>query len=138
VHGEDLLIDDGGNGKAVEAVGESLPKLDVVSALALIVETVDTVDRGTLVVTTQNEEVLRVLDLVGEEKANGLERLLATVDVVAEEEVVGLWGETTVFEKTQQVVVLAVDITANLGGRAASDGFQGSFTPSKTNLDGSF
>lgn len=52
VHGEDLLVDDGGNREAVEAVGKSLPKFDVVSALALIVETVDTVDRGTLVVST--------------------------------------------------------------------------------------
>jgi hypothetical protein len=72
VHGEDLLIDDGGDGQAVEAVGESLPKLDVVSSLALIVETVDTVDRGALVVTAENEEVLRVLNLVCEEQADCL------------------------------------------------------------------
>lgn len=117
VHGEDLLVNDGSNGKAVEAVGESLPELDVVSALALIVETVDTVDRGTLVVSTQNEEVLGVLDLVGKEKANGLERLLATVDVVTEEKIVGLRRETAVFEETQKVIVLAVDITADLRGR---------------------
>jgi hypothetical protein len=114
VHGENLLINDGGNRKAVEAVGESLPQLDVVSALALIVETVDTVDRGTLVVSTQNEEVLGVLDLVREEEANGLERLLATVNVVTEEEVVGLRRETAVFEETQEIIVLTVDITANL------------------------
>lgn len=44
MHGEDLLVNDGSNGQAVEAVGESLPKLDVVSSLALVVETVDTVD----------------------------------------------------------------------------------------------
>ena len=44
MHGEDLLINDGGNGQAVEAVGEGLPQLDVVSSLALIVETVDAVD----------------------------------------------------------------------------------------------
>lgn len=44
VHGEDLLIDDGGNGQAVEAVCECLPQLDVVSPLAFIVETVNAVD----------------------------------------------------------------------------------------------
>lgn len=118
MHGEDLLINDGGNGETVEAVGESLPELDVVSALALIVETVDTIDRGTLVVSTQNEEVLGVLDLVCKEEADGLERLLATVDVVTEEEVVSLRGETAVFEETQEVIVLAVDITANLARHA--------------------
>lgn len=66
MHAEDLLIDDGSDGElregegqvrtmlerararttrsntyAVEAVGERLPELDVVAALALIVETVN-------------------------------------------------------------------------------------------------
>lgn len=50
MHGEDLLIDDGGNRETVEAVGESLPQLDVVTALALVVEAVDTIDGSTLVV----------------------------------------------------------------------------------------
>lgn len=114
MHGEDLLVDDGGDGQAVEAVGEGLPQLDVVSSLALIVETVDAVDRGALVVAAQDEEVLGVLDLVGEEQADGLERLLATIDVVTEEEVVGLGREATVLEQTQEIVILAVDVTADL------------------------
>jgi hypothetical protein len=83
VHGEDLLVDDGGNRQAVEAVGEGLPKLDVISPFALVVEAVDAVDRGALVVATEDEEVLGVLDLVCQQEADGLERLLATVDVVA-------------------------------------------------------
>lgn len=82
MHGENLLVDDSSNWQAVEAVGEGLPQLDVVAALALIVETVDAVDGGALVVATEDEEVLWVLDFVGEEKADGLERLLSTVDVV--------------------------------------------------------
>ena len=49
-------------------------------------------------VAAQDEEVLGVLDLVGQEKADGLEGLLATVDVVTEEEVVGLRRESTVLE----------------------------------------
>lgn len=122
MHSEDLLINDGGNGEAVKAVGESLPELDVVSALALIVETVDTVDRGTLVVSTQNEEVFRVLDLVCKEEADGLEGLLATVDVVTEEEVVSLWWETAIFEETQEVIVLAMDIAADLARRMLDGG----------------
>lgn len=44
VHGEDLLVDNGGNRQAVEAIGKSLPELDVVATLAFIVESVDTVD----------------------------------------------------------------------------------------------
>jgi hypothetical protein len=83
VHGENLLVDDSGDRKTVEAISESLPQLDVVAALALVVETINAVDRRALVVATQDKEVLGVLDLVREKKANGLERLLATINVVA-------------------------------------------------------
>jgi hypothetical protein len=34
VHGEDLFVDDGGDGQAVEAVCKGLPELNVVSPLA--------------------------------------------------------------------------------------------------------
>lgn len=67
MHGEDLLVDDGGNWEAVEAVGKGLPELDVVSSLALVVEAVDTIDGSALVVAAENEEVLWVFDLVCEE-----------------------------------------------------------------------
>ena len=100
VHGEDLLVDNGGNGQAVEAIGKSLPELDVVATLALIVKSVDTVDRGAFVVTAENEEVFGIFDLVRKQQADGLEGLLATVDVVTKEEVVRLGRETTVLEKT--------------------------------------
>lgn len=114
VHGKDLLVDDGRDRQTVEAVSKSLPQLDVVPALAFIVEAIDTVDGCTLVITAQDKEVLGVLDLVCQEETDSLQRLLATVDVVTKEKVVGLWGETTVFEQTQKIVVLAVNITADL------------------------
>ena len=114
MHGENLLVNDSSNWQAVKAVGEGLPQLDVVAALALIVETVDAVDGGALVVATEDEEVLWVLDLVGEEKADGLKRLLSAVDVVTKEEVVGFWWKSSVLEESEEIVVLSVDITANL------------------------
>jgi len=67
VHGEDLLVNDGCDWQAVEAIGKRLPQLDVVPPLALVVESVDAVDRRALVVTTKNEKVLWVFDLVGEQ-----------------------------------------------------------------------
>lgn len=116
VHGEDLLVDDSGDRKAIEAVGEGLPQLDVVAALALVVEAVDTVDGRTLVVATQNEEVFGVLDLVGKQKADSLERLLASVNVITQEEVVGFGREATVLKEPQQIIILAVDVAADLDG----------------------
>ncbi len=81
--------------------------------LTLVVKPVDSVNAGTLVVAAQQEEVLRVLDLVGEQQADGLQRLLAPVHVVPQEQVVALGREATVLEQPQQVVVLTVDITCN-------------------------
>jgi hypothetical protein len=114
VAAEYLLIHYGSNGQAVEAVRESLPKLDIVPPLALIVEAVYPIDGGTLVVATQQEEVLRVLNLVGEQKANCLQGLLATVNVIPQEEIVALWGEAPVLKQTQEIIVLAMDVPTNL------------------------
>ena len=73
VHREDLLINDRRNWQAVEAVRERLPQLDVVASLTLIVEPVDTVDGGALVVPAQDEKVFWVLDLVRKKQADGFE-----------------------------------------------------------------
>ena len=54
--------------------------------LTLVVEAVDTVDAGALMVATQEEHLLGVLNFVGQEQADRLERLLATVDIVAKEQ----------------------------------------------------
>jgi hypothetical protein len=116
VAAENLVVDDAGYGEAVEGVGERLPELDVVTPLALVEEAVDAVDASALVVATEDEEVLGELDLEGEDEADGLEALLATVHVVAEEEVVRSRRETTVFEQAEEVVVLTVDVTADLDG----------------------
>jgi len=84
VHAEDLLVNDGRNGQAVEAVGEGFPQFDVVAALALVVEPVDTVDGGALVVAPQQEEVLRVLDFVSQQQAHSLKTLFTSIDVISQ------------------------------------------------------
>ena len=114
MHGENLLVDDCCNGQAVEAIGKGLPELDVVPSLALVIEAVDSVDRSALMVAAQDEEVFGVFYLVGQEEADRLKRLLASVDIVAEEEVVGLRWEAPILEQPEEVVVLAMNITTNL------------------------
>ena len=131
MHGEYLLVDDGGDGQAIKAVRKCLPQLDVVPAFAwarssvsitngekyrsegsrtLVVEAIDSVDARTFMVTSQDEKVFGILDLVCEQEADGLQRLFTPVDVVAKEEIVGFWREPAVFEETQEIVVLSVNI----------------------------
>ena len=64
MHAENLLIDESSDGKAVEYVREYTPESDRVASLAFIVETVDTIDLGTFVIASEQEEILRVLDFV--------------------------------------------------------------------------
>jgi len=40
--------------------------------------------------------------------------LLSTIDVIAKEEIIGLWWEAAILEQTEQIVVLTMDITTNL------------------------
>jgi hypothetical protein len=79
-------------------------------ARTFIVKAVNPVDACALVVSAQDEKILGVLDLVRQQQANRLERLLPAVNVVAEEEIVRLGREAPVLEQPQQVVVLPMDI----------------------------
>mmetsp|Transcript_62983 Transcript_62983/g.148318 ORF Transcript_62983/g.148318 Transcript_62983/m.148318 type:complete len:388 (-) Transcript_62983:529-1692(-) len=98
VYAEDLVVDDGGDGQAVEDHVERLPELERVAALALVVEPVDSVDRRALVVASKHEEVFGVLNLVRQKQADAFQALGAAVYIVAQEEVVGLGREPAVLK----------------------------------------
>lgn len=69
--------------------------------LTLIVEAVDAVDGSTLVVAPEQEKVLWVFDLVGQQEADGFQGLFPSVHVVTQEKVVRLWRKTTVLKQPQ-------------------------------------
>lgn len=100
MHAQDFLVNNCGNRETVEAISESLPQLDVIASLALIVESIDSVDGSTLVVASEKEEVLRILNLVSQEQANSFEGLFASVNIITEEEVIGVGWETSILEKS--------------------------------------
>ena len=62
-------------------------------------------------ISSEQKEVLRVLDLVSQQEAHSLQRLLSSVDIVTQEEVVGIRREASILKEPQQVVVLTMDIT---------------------------
>ena len=67
MHAKNLLINQCCNGQGVENITENFPKSDGVASLALIIESIDTIDLGTLVIASQQEKVLWVFNLVGEQ-----------------------------------------------------------------------
>ena len=113
VHAEDLLVDQRSHGQAIKDVAKDTPESDGVASLALIVEAVDAIDLGTLVIASQQKEVLRVLDLVAEKQADRFDGLFSPVNVVTKEQIVGLRGEASVLKDSQQIVVLAVHVTCS-------------------------
>lgn len=84
VEAENLVVDEGGEREIVEEVGEVLPDVGVaVLAEALVVEAVDLGDLAGLVVSTEDGDALWIADLEGNEKSDGLDGVVATVDIVA-------------------------------------------------------
>ena len=114
VHAQNLVIDDCSHWEAIKAISKSLPELDVISSLALVVESVDTVDGGALVVASEQEEVLWIFYFICQQQTNSFQRLLSSVDVVPQEQIVRLWRVATVLKQTKKVEILAVHVSADL------------------------
>ncbi len=55
-------------------------------------------------------------DLEGEQQADCLDTLSTPINVVPQEEVAGLRGHSSVLKEAQHVVVLSMDISADLEG----------------------
>jgi len=66
------------------------------------------------VVAAKDEEVFGVLDLVCQQQADCLERLLSSVNVVSEEEIIRFGWKAAVLEEAKKIIVLAVDVAADL------------------------
>jgi len=63
------------------------------------------------VISTKNEEVFRIFDFVGKEQTDSVQGLFSSIDVIAQEQVIGFWREATVLKKSEEVVILAMNVT---------------------------
>lgn len=51
-------------------------------SLTFIIETINSINGGTFMIATQNEEIFRILDFVCKKQADRLQRLLSTIHIV--------------------------------------------------------
>lgn len=90
MHANNLIIDHSTTWQAVEGITKLFPHLDREAATAFIVKAINSVDSSTFMVTSQEEEVLRIFDFVGEQKTDNFKRLLSTINIVSEKQIVSL------------------------------------------------
>ena len=50
-------------------------------------------------VASEEEKVLRVLDLVGQQQTDGFQRLFASIHVVTKKKVVGIWWKVSIVKQ---------------------------------------
>jgi hypothetical protein len=73
VHTDNFIVNDGTAGQTVECIAKLLPHLDGKSATALIIEPVNAINARALVISSQEKEILRILDLVCKEETDDFE-----------------------------------------------------------------
>ena len=69
-------------------------------------------------ITSENGDAILEAHLKGDQERDSLDRVVASIDVVTHEQVVGVRGLPSNFEKLAQIVELTVDVTAD-GHRGA-------------------
>ena len=109
-----LRVDESGEWQIVEQVGEILPHVGVaVLAQALVVEAVHLCDLTRLVVAAQYCDAIFVAHLERDKQCHGLHRVVAAIDIVAHEQVVGVRRVAADFEQLHEIVELAVHVAAH-------------------------
>lgn len=114
MNAKDFTANGGSYGKGIEDIDKGLPDLCRGASLAFVVKAIDLCDAGTLVVATQEKNVFRVADFKAEQEQKGLDRLLASVDVVTQEKVVCCGWHATQLKDSHEVAKLAVNIADDL------------------------
>ena len=85
MNAENLIIDNSSDREAIETLNELLPELQTVSSFALVIKSIYSVDGATLMISSQQEEILWVFDFVCHHQTNYLKVLLASVNIISEE-----------------------------------------------------
>ena len=81
---EDLIVDERGEREKVEEIGKELPHIGIpIFAETLIVEAVDLRDLTRLVVAAEDGDPAWVADLERDQESNGLDGVIAAIDVIA-------------------------------------------------------
>lgn len=109
-----LVVNNRRQGDVVEDLGAVLPHGNgAVLAQTLVVEAIDLGDLTRLVIAAYERDTIGIANLEREQEQERLDRVEATIDKVAKEQVVGLGHVAAHAEQLFQIVELTVYVAAN-------------------------
>ena len=95
-----LVVNEGSEGQEIEEIREEPPDVGIpVFPQAFVVEAVHLCDLSRFVVSSQDGNAIAIAELHGHEQSDGLYGVVASVDIVTHEEVVGVWRVAADSEK---------------------------------------
>lgn len=119
VYTHNFTLNDGDQTEMIENFHAVLPGISVsILALALLIEAVDSANLSCLVIASEDSDVGRVAHLQTHEQLECLDRVKATVNIIAHKNVAGLRDPPTLVKQLEQVVELAVNVAHNGDWRA--------------------
>ena len=105
----------------IEAINKCLPNFDVTPPLAFIIKSIHPRHIRTFVISSQQEKVLWILDLVAHKKEDSLQRMFSSIHVIAQEEKIRTRWKSAHFEHSDKVRVLPVNVTHDFDWRFQLD-----------------
>ena len=101
-----LVVNEGGEGEEIKEVGEESPHIGVsVFSKALVVKAVYLCNLPRFVVPAKDCYAVPVAKLESDEQRHGFDRIIAAIDVVAHEEVIGIRRISPDAEKLREIVL---------------------------------
>ena len=113
MHAQYLIFYKSGYWHHIKQFYKASPKSYIVSSTTFIVESVYFWYILALVISTEKEDILGILDLECQEKTHCLYTLLAAIHVITEKKVIGIRYIASILYKTEQIIVLTVDVCSD-------------------------
>ena len=109
MHTQYSIIDNSTNWQNIEDSAEFSPQFDTISSFALVIKAVHPVNGLAFVVSSQQEEVIRVLNFICHQETNCFNTLFASVDVVSDKEkllvIMRIAGDVKKSEKVEKLTM---------------------------------
>jgi hypothetical protein len=116
----------GREGKVIKQIGKELPHVGrSVFAHAFVVKSVDLGNLTTLVIAAEHEYAIGVADLETDQERDGFDTVIASIDVIAHEQVIGIRSRSTDAKEFHEIVPLSVNVAAD--GNGGGDGLDVGF-----------